>query len=46
MHGIAVALLYEDREHLTTLQDRLQATRLGREVFSLYSRGVLAVSSL
>lgn len=34
MHGIAVALLSEDRERLTTLQDHLQATRLGREVFS------------
>lgn len=34
MHGIAVALLSEDRECLTTLQERLQATRLGREVFS------------
>jgi pilus assembly protein CpaE len=34
MHGIAVALLSEDRERLATLQDRLQATRLGREVFS------------
>ena len=34
MHGIAVALLTEDREHLPTLQDRLEATRLGRGVFS------------
>lgn len=34
MHGIAVALLSEDRERLTALQDRLQATRLGNEVFS------------
>ncbi len=34
MHGIAVALLSEDRERLTALQDRLQATRLGHEVFS------------
>jgi DNA-binding NarL/FixJ family response regulator len=34
MHGIGVALLSEDRERLTTLKDRLQATRLGREVFS------------
>jgi pilus assembly protein CpaE len=34
MHGIAVAFLTEDREHLSKLQDRLQATRLGREVFS------------
>jgi len=34
MHGIAVALLTEDREHLSTLQDRLEATRLGRAVFS------------
>ena len=34
MHGIAVALLTEDREHLPILQERLEATRLGREVFS------------
>jgi pilus assembly protein CpaE len=34
MHGIAVALLTEDREHLSTLQTRLEATRLGRAVFS------------
>src|SRR5579871_6016194 len=34
MHGIAVALLTEDREHLSTLQNRLEATRLGRAVFS------------
>ena len=33
MHGIAVALLSEDRERLATLQYCLQATRLGREVF-------------
>ena len=34
MHGIAVALLTEDREHLSTLQDRLEETRLGRTVFA------------
>jgi len=34
MHGIAVALLTEDREHLSALQSRLEATRLGRAVFS------------
>src|SRR3954471_6246230 len=34
MHGIAVALLTEDRDQLSTLQDRLEATRLGRAVFS------------
>jgi pilus assembly protein CpaE len=34
MHGIAVALLSEDREHLSALQNRLEATRLGRAVFS------------
>jgi pilus assembly protein CpaE len=34
MHGIAVALLTEDREHLATLQNRLEATRLGTAVFS------------
>jgi pilus assembly protein CpaE len=34
MHGIAVALLSEDREHLATLEERLEATQLGRAVFS------------
>ena len=34
MHGIAVALLTEDREHLSALQNRLEETRLGRAVFS------------
>jgi pilus assembly protein CpaE len=34
MHGIAVALLTEDREHLAALQTRLEATRLGRAVFT------------
>jgi pilus assembly protein CpaE len=34
MHGIAVALLTEDRERLSELQNRLEATRLGRAVFS------------
>jgi pilus assembly protein CpaE len=34
MHGIAVALLTEDREHLSALQSRLENTRLGRVVFS------------
>jgi len=34
MHGIAVALLTEDREKLSILQNRLEATRLGRAVFS------------
>src|SRR5579863_9975115 len=34
MHGIAVALLTEDRDHLSTLQNRLEATRLGRSVFN------------
>ncbi len=34
MHGIAVALLTEDRENLSTLQTRLEATQLGRLVFS------------
>jgi len=33
MHGIAVALLTEDRDHLSALQSRLEATRLGRAVF-------------
>jgi two-component system, NarL family, nitrate/nitrite response regulator NarL len=34
MHRIAIALLAEDREYLSILQERLAATRLGREVFS------------
>ena len=33
MHGISVALLTEDQEHLSALQTRLEATRLGRSVF-------------
>jgi DNA-binding NtrC family response regulator len=34
MHGIAVALLSEDREHLSALQTRLEASRLGHSVFA------------
>ncbi len=34
MHGIAVALLTEDREHLSALKGRLEETRLGQAVFS------------
>jgi pilus assembly protein CpaE len=34
MHGIAVALLTEDEDHLSALQSRLEATRLGQAVFS------------
>jgi len=34
MHGIADGVLTEDREHLTTLQNRLEQTRLGRAVFT------------
>jgi len=34
MHGIAVALLTEDREQSSALQNRLEATRLGRAVFA------------
>ena len=34
MHGIAVALLTEDRDQLSELQSRLEATHLGRAVFS------------
>ncbi len=34
MHGIAVALLTEDREQLSALQSRLEATQLGRAVFT------------
>jgi pilus assembly protein CpaE len=34
MHGISVALLTEDRDHLSTLESRLEATHMGRVVFS------------
>jgi pilus assembly protein CpaE len=34
MHGIAVALLSEDRERLGVLQHRVESTSLGRAVFS------------
>lgn len=34
MHGIAVALLTEDRDHLSDLQNRVEQTRLGRAVFT------------
>jgi len=34
MHGIAVALLTENREHLSELQRRVEATRLARTVYS------------
>src|SRR5438477_753268 len=34
MHGIAVALLTEDQDHLSALQSRLEATRRGQPVFS------------
>lgn len=34
MHGIAVSLLTEEKERLSLLQQRLEATQLGRNVFS------------
>src|SRR5689334_3290379 len=34
MHGIAVALLAEDREQLSALQNRVESTRLGQAVFT------------
>lgn len=34
MHGIAVSLLTEDRERLSLLQHRLEATQMSRNVFS------------
>src|SRR5947209_14239936 len=34
MHGIAVALLSEDRDRLVLLQHRLEGTTLGQSVFS------------
>jgi pilus assembly protein CpaE len=33
MHGIAVTLLTEDKERLTVLQQRLETTQIGRNVF-------------
>jgi len=33
MHGIAVTLLTEDKERLTALQQRLESTQIGRNVF-------------
>jgi pilus assembly protein CpaE len=33
MHGIAVSLLTEDKERLTVLQQRLESTQMGRNVF-------------
>ena len=33
MHGIAVALLTEDKERLSVLQQRLESTQIGRDVF-------------
>src|SRR5579859_2394739 len=34
MHGISVALLTENDEHLSALQGRIEATRLGQAIFS------------
>jgi len=34
MHGISVALLTEDKEHISALEKRLEATQLGHAVFS------------
>jgi pilus assembly protein CpaE len=34
MHGIAIALLAEDKERLSVLQHRLDGTQMGRNVFS------------
>src|ERR1039458_9601372 len=34
MHGIGVANLTEEEDHLSALQSRLEATRLGQPVFS------------
>lgn len=46
MHGIAVALLTEDREHLSALQTRLEATRLGRAVFTHLGYPVTATDAI
>ena len=34
MHGIAVTLLTEDKERVSVLQHRLEATNMGRNVFT------------
>jgi len=34
MHGIAVTLLAQDKERLTVLQNRLESTQMGRNVFA------------
>jgi pilus assembly protein CpaE len=34
MHGIAVTLLAQDKDRLTVLQNRLEASQMGRNVFS------------
>jgi pilus assembly protein CpaE len=34
MHGIAVTLLAQDKERLTVLQNRLESTKMGRNVFA------------
>src|ERR1700680_5148124 len=34
MHGIAVALLTEDRDHLSARESRLEETRLGKAIFA------------
>jgi len=34
MHGIAVTLLTEDKERVSVLQHRLEATHMGRNVFT------------
>ena len=34
MHGIAVTLLTEDKERLAVLQQRLESSQIGRNVFS------------
>src|SRR6266581_1553347 len=34
MHGVAIALLAEDKERLSVLQHRLDGTQMGRNVFS------------
>jgi pilus assembly protein CpaE len=46
MHGIAVALLTEDREQLVILQNRLESTHVARIVFSHVGFPVSATDSL
>jgi Flp pilus assembly CpaE family ATPase len=46
MHGVAVTLLSEDKERLSVLQQRLEGTQLGRNVFSHQGLPVSATDAI